>query len=63
MVRAGLKPMQPMQLHWAPRVWGPRAMVFGQVVHFCSKFLQRRTLLSPVTVEAIELIKFSIKNG
>jgi len=21
--RAGLKPMQPMQLHWAPRLWGP----------------------------------------
>jgi len=27
--RAGLKPMQPMQLHWARRLWGPRAMVFG----------------------------------
>ena len=27
--RAGLKPMQPMQLHWAPRLWGPRAMLFG----------------------------------
>jgi len=26
--RVGLKPMQPMQLHWAPRIWGPRAMVF-----------------------------------
>ena len=21
--RAGLKPMHPMQLHWAPRLWGP----------------------------------------
>jgi len=21
--RAGLKPMQPMQLHWTPRLWGP----------------------------------------
>jgi len=21
--RAGLKPMQPMQLHWAQRLWGP----------------------------------------
>jgi len=20
--RAGLKPMQPMQLHWVPRLWG-----------------------------------------
>ena len=32
--RTGLKAMQPMQLHWAPRLWGPaplgpRAMVFG----------------------------------
>jgi len=26
--RAGLKPMQPMQLHCAPCLWGPRAMVF-----------------------------------
>jgi len=23
--RAGLKPMQPMQLHWAPRLWRPHA--------------------------------------
>jgi len=28
-VRAGLKPVQPMQLHWAPRLWRPRTMVFG----------------------------------
>jgi len=32
--RAGLKPMQPMQLHWAPSIRGSRAMVFGHVVHF-----------------------------
>jgi len=32
--RAGLKPMQPTQLYWAPRFWGPRAVVFRQVVHF-----------------------------
>jgi len=32
--RAGIKPMQPMQLHWAPRLW-PRAMVFEKIVHFC----------------------------
>jgi len=25
---AGPKPMQPMQLHWASRLWGPRAMAF-----------------------------------
>jgi len=31
--------MQPMQLHWTPRFWGPRAMVFGQVVHFCQILL------------------------
>jgi len=23
--RADLKPMQPMRLHWAPRLWGPHA--------------------------------------
>jgi len=34
MYRAGLKPMQPMRLHWASRLWGPRAMVLGQVVSF-----------------------------
>jgi len=27
--------MQPIQLHWVPRFWGPRAMVFEQIVHFC----------------------------
>jgi len=37
--RAGLKPMYPMQLHWAPRIWGPHAMVVGQVVHFCQVIL------------------------
>jgi len=26
--------MQPMRLHWTLRLWEPRAMVFGQVVHF-----------------------------
>jgi len=30
----GLKPMQPMQLHWAPRLWVPRVMVFGKIIHF-----------------------------
>ena len=33
--RAGLKPMQP---HWAPRLWGPRAMVFGQVIHYIARY-------------------------
>jgi len=37
--RAGLKPMQPMRLHWAPRLRGPRAMVVGQVVYFCQILL------------------------
>jgi len=27
--RASLKLMQPMQLHWALRLWRPRAMAFG----------------------------------
>jgi len=38
--RAGLKPMQPMQLHWAQLLWGPRAMVFRKVVHFCQILLE-----------------------
>jgi len=28
------KPMQPMQLHWVPSFWGPRAMVFGRLFIF-----------------------------
>jgi len=32
--RAGLKAVQPMQLHWAPRLWWPRATVFGCGLHF-----------------------------
>jgi len=28
-VRAGLKPMQPMQLHWAPRFWDPAPWCLG----------------------------------
>jgi len=35
--RAGLKPIHPMQLHWVPHLWGPCAMVVGQVVHFCHR--------------------------
>jgi len=34
LVRAGLKSMQPMQLHWAPRLAGARTMVVEQVVYF-----------------------------
>ena len=37
--RAGLKPMHPMQLHYAPHLWRPRAMVVGHVVHFCQIIL------------------------
>jgi len=32
--------MQPMQLHWAPRLWGLRAMVFGKVIHFFQILLE-----------------------
>jgi len=31
--------MHPMQLHWIPRLLGPHATVFGQVVHFCQVIL------------------------
>jgi len=42
--RAGLKLMQPMQMHWAPRLWGPRPSVGPApcvwiVVHFYQIFL------------------------
>jgi len=37
--RAGLKPMHPVQLHCAPRLWRPRAKVVGHVVHFCKIIL------------------------
>jgi len=30
--------MQPMQLHWVLRLWGLRAIVFVEVVHFCHFF-------------------------
>jgi len=32
--RAGLKPMQPMQLHWAPRLWGPAPWCLGRLFIF-----------------------------
>ena len=32
--RAGLKPMQPMQLHWAPRLWGPAPWCLGGLLIF-----------------------------
>jgi len=31
---AGLTPMQLMQLHWAPCLWGPHTSVFGKIGHF-----------------------------
>ena len=37
--RADLK---PMQLHWAPHLRGPRAMVFGQIIHFARYTLRLR---------------------
>ena len=37
--KVGLKPMHPLQLHWAPRLWRPRVMVVGHVVHFCQIIL------------------------
>jgi len=37
--RAGLKPMQPMRLHWAPRLRESRAMAFGHFVYFCQILL------------------------
>jgi len=33
-LKAGLKPMQPMQLHWAPRLWGPAPWCLGRLFMF-----------------------------
>ena len=33
--RDGHLPMQPMQLHQAPPLWGTSTMVSGQIIHFC----------------------------
>jgi len=38
--RAGLKSMQPMQLHWTPRLWGLRTIVFGKIVNNCQTLLE-----------------------
>jgi len=39
-LKAGLKPMQPMQLLWAPRLWGP-----GPCVWVDCSFLQMHLAL------------------
>ena len=33
-LRASLKPMQPMRLHWAPRLWGPAPWSLGRLFIF-----------------------------
>jgi len=52
--RAVLKPMQPMQIHWAPRLWGPRAMVVGQVIHFCQILLGQENYRNGFPIPLIE---------
>jgi len=53
-IRAGLKPMYPMQLHWAPRLWGSRAMVVGQVVHFCQVILALKNYRNGCLISMLE---------
>jgi len=40
--RAGLKPMQPMQLHWAPRLWGPAPWCLSRLFIFSKYSLRSR---------------------
>jgi len=40
--RVGLKPLQLMQLHWAPCLRGPRAMTFGRLLIFARYYLHTR---------------------
>jgi len=40
--RAGLKPMQPMQPHWAPRLWSPAPWCFGGLFIFARCTLRLR---------------------
>jgi len=37
-----------MQLRWVPRLWGARAMVLGQVIHFCQMLLALANLVKTV---------------
>jgi len=41
-VRAGLKPMQPMQLDWALRLWGPPPWCLGRLFIFARYSLRLR---------------------
>jgi len=40
--RAGLKPMQPMQLHWAPLLWGLAPWCLGRLFSFARYTLRLR---------------------
>jgi len=40
--RAGLNPMQPVQLHWAPRLWGPAPWCLGRLFIFVRYTLRLR---------------------
>jgi len=53
---ASLKPMQPMRLHWAPRLGGPRAMVFGQVVCVCQTLLAHENCRKPYESHCQQII-------
>jgi len=48
LARSCLKPMQPMQLYWAPRFWAPSAMSLGRLCIFsdtpCARDFSRNRL-------------------
>ena len=52
--RAGLKPMHPMQLHYALRLWRPRPMVVGHVVHFCQVILALKNYRNGFQISLLE---------
>jgi len=41
-IRTGLKPMQPMQLHWAPCLWRPAPWCLGRLFIFVRYTLRLR---------------------
>jgi len=46
--------MYPMRVHWAPRLWGPRPMVVGQVVHICQVILALKNYRNGFLISMLE---------
>jgi len=43
-----------MQMHWASRLWGPRAMVVGQVVHLCQVIPALKNYRNGILISMLE---------